>query len=138
MLFKKSDTNKNKFESMNKPSFSLLLTGICTGVFSLVTMNAMANSTPRKPYWQDVQVVAVNKEYPRTAFMTYDNRTDALTGKYENSKYYQLLNGDWKFFFVDSYKKLPENITDPSVSTASWNDIKVPGVRSSYIYESRI
>ena len=127
MLFKKSDTNKNKFESMNKPSFSLLLTGICTGVFSLVTMNAMANSTPRKPYWQDVQVVAVNKEYPRTAFMTYDNRTDALTGKYENSKYYQLLNGDWKFFFVDSYKKLPENITDPSVSTASWNDIKVPG-----------
>ena len=60
MLFKKSDTNKNKFESMNKPSFSLLLTGICTGVFSLVTMNAMANSAPRKPYWQDVQVVAVN------------------------------------------------------------------------------
>lgn len=112
---------------MNKPSFSLLLTGICMGVFSVVAMNAMADNAPRKPYWQDVQIVAVNKEYPRTAFMTYDNRTDALTGNYESSKYYQLLNGTWKFFFVDSYKELPENITDPSISTASWNDIKVPG-----------
>lgn len=60
-------------------------------------------------------------------FMTYDNRTDALTGKFEKSNYYQLLNGTWKFFFADSYKDLPANITDPSVSTDSWNDIKVPG-----------
>lgn len=59
--------------------------------------------------------------------MTYDNRTDALTGKFEKSNYYQLLNGTWKFFFADSYKDLPANITDPSVSTDSWNDIKVPG-----------
>ena len=63
-----------------------------------------------KPYWQDVQVVEVNKEYPRTSFMTYNNRADALSGKFERSKYYRLLNGTWKFYFVDSYKKLPENI----------------------------
>ena len=87
----------------------------------------MAEKTSDKPYWQDVQVVSVNKEYPRTSFMTYDNRTDALTGKFEKSNYYQLLNGTWKFFFADSYKDLPANITDPSVSTDSWNDIKVPG-----------
>ena len=87
----------------------------------------MAEKTSDKPYWQDVQVVSVNKEYPRTSFMTYDNRTDALTGKFEKSNYYQLLNGTWKFFFADSYKDLPANITAPSVSTDSWNDIKVPG-----------
>ena len=87
----------------------------------------MAEKTSDKPYWQDVQVVSVNKEYPRTSFMTYDNRTDALTGKFEKSNYYQLLNGTWKFFFADSYKDLPANITDPSVSADSWNDIKVPG-----------
>lgn len=81
----------------------------------------------KKPYWQDVQVVAVNKEQPRSSFMTYDNRESALTGKFEKSKYYALLNGTWKFFFVDSYKKLPANITDVETSTASWKDIKVPG-----------
>lgn len=79
------------------------------------------------PYWQDVQVVEVNKEYPRTSFMTYDNRQQALSGRYENSNYYRLLNGTWKFYFVDSYKNLPANITDPSVSTDSWKDINVPG-----------
>nr|WP_250716762.1 glycoside hydrolase family 2 TIM barrel-domain containing protein [Bacteroides fragilis] len=88
---------------------------------------ASAGNEPKKPYWQDVQVVAVNKEYPRSSFMTYENRANALTGKFEKSKYYQLLNGTWKFYFVDSYKNLPANITAPSVSTADWTDIKVPG-----------
>ena len=59
--------------------------------------------------------------------MTYNNRADALSGKFERSKYYRLLNGTWKFYFVDSYKKLPENITDPNTNTDSWDDIQVPG-----------
>ena len=79
---------------MKYRSYHLLLAGI----FSLLTTGAMAEKTSDKPYWQDVQVVSVNKEYPRTSFMTYDNRTDALTGKFEKSNYYQLLNGTWKFF----------------------------------------
>ena len=80
-----------------------------------------------KPYWQDVQVVAVNKEYPRSAFMTYDKRADALTFRYENSKYYSLLNGTWKFYFADSYKDLPTDITALSADTENWKDIQVPG-----------
>lgn len=86
-----------------------------------------AASQPVKPYWQDIQVVAVNKELPRTSFMTYQDRTTALTSRFEKSPYYSLLNGTWKFYFVDSYKDLPDNITDPSTNTASWNDITVPG-----------
>jgi beta-galactosidase len=88
---------------------------------------ASGKQDSEKPYWQDVQTVAVNKEYPRTAFMTYDNRADAMSGQYEKSKYYVLLNGTWKFYFVDSYKDLPANITDPSLSIEGWKDIKVPG-----------
>ena len=104
----------------------LLLTNIFLGIFSLIVTSAVADNA-KKPYWQDVQVVAVNKEYPRSSFMTYDNREDALSGKFERSKFYRLLNGTWKFYFVDSYKDLPDNITDPSVSTDSWYDIQVPG-----------
>ena len=50
------------------------------GIFSLVATNTIADNA-KKPYWQDVQVVAVNKEYPRSSFMTYDNRNDAMSGK---------------------------------------------------------
>ena len=99
---------------------SALLLGAAGGVQATET-------TPQKPYWQDVQVVSVNKEYPRSAFMTYDDRTDALSGKYENSPYYRLLNGTWKFYFVDGYKQLPAHITDADIDVSGWHDIKVPG-----------
>lgn len=66
-----------------KKLFLLLFCGFCI-------LQTMAQT---KPYWQDVQVVAVNKEYPRSSFMTYDNLEQALSFKYENSKFYSLLNG---------------------------------------------
>lgn len=100
-----------------KKFFLFLFCGLCV-------LQTMAQD---KPYWQDVQVVAVNKEYPRSSFMTYDNLDQALSFKYENSPFYTLLNGTWKFYFVDGYKKLPADITDPSRSTADWKDIQVPG-----------
>lgn len=90
-------------------------------LFLLAAVTAEADNEQKIPYWQDVQTVAVNKEYPRSSLMTYDNRADALSGEFERSKYYRLLNGTWKFYFVDSYKDLPANITDISVNAADWH-----------------
>ena len=75
-----------------------LLTGIFMGIVSLTTFNATAENAV-KPYWQDVQVVAVNKEYPRTVFMTYDNRDDALSGKFERSKILPLIEWNMEVLF---------------------------------------
>ena len=86
-----------------------------------------AGADDKKPYWQDIQTVSVNREEPRTDFMTFKDRTSALNSSYEESPNYRSLNGTWKFYFVDSYKQLPANITDPSVDTSDWHDIKVPG-----------
>ncbi len=105
---------------------SLLTKNIVAGTLSLMATDLLADNTI-KPYWQDVQVVAVNKEYPRSSFMTYDNMNDALTGKFEQSRYYRSLNGTWKFYYVDSYKNLPDRITDPNTDTDAWHDIQVPG-----------
>ena len=101
---------------MNYRIINILLAGI-------LSMNVHA----QMPYWKDINVTHVNTEQPRTTFMTYDNKQDALSLKYENSKYYRLLNGTWKFYYADVYAKLPNNITDPDVNTVAWNDIKVPG-----------
>lgn len=79
------------------------------------------------PYWQDIQTVSVNREEPRTSFMTYDNRQNALTGKFEKSRFYSLLNGTWKFYFSDSHRTLPAGITLPETNAASWKEIQVPG-----------
>ena len=44
------------------------------------------------PYWKDIQTTSVNTENPRTSFMTYANRAQAMTGRYEESSYYKLLD----------------------------------------------
>ena len=109
---------KCNFTRMMLPAFLLL-----AGTPQLLH----ADDSDRKPYWQDIQTVEVNKEYPRTDFMTFTDRTSALNSSYEESPNYRSLNGTWKFYFVDSYKQLPDNITDPSVDASQWSDIQVPG-----------
>ena len=106
----------------------LPIAALCTG-WLLGTVPLAANAQPSSslPYWQDIQVVEVNKERPRTEFMSYDDRQDALSGQFEKSKYYQLLNGTWKFLYVDSYKDLPAHVTDANADTTLWSDIEVPG-----------
>ena len=105
----------------------MMLSGALGCLISGMAYADGSSPQPVKPHWQAIQVVAVNKEKPRSSFMSYADRETALTSRFEKSPYYFLLNGTWKFFFVDSYKDLPQNITDPSVNTSSWDDITVPG-----------
>ena len=100
--------------------------GQTTLLLFLCVWSAVAQ-TQRLPYWQDIQTVSVNKELPRTEFMVFDNAKDAQSQKFEQSKYYQSLNGTWKFYFAEGYKQLPQNIEQPSYPLAEWKDIKVPG-----------
>lgn len=109
---------------MKEQAFSLsgLLAGAAICLFSAQTTYASSDL----PYWKDIQTVSVNREAPRSAFMTYANREQAASMRYEQSPYYQLLNGTWKFYYVDSYKQLPENITS-TANLDGWKDIQVPG-----------
>lgn len=79
------------------------------------------------PYWKDIQTTSVNTQNPRTSFMTYANRAQAMTGRYEESPYYKLLNGIWKFYYVDSYKEVPADVVDTTAAVVGWKSIKVPG-----------
>lgn len=105
-----------------------------TIIFSLLTLCAIMTINGQEiPYWKDLNVVQKNKEDPRTTFISFDNRTDAFAAikgaytDYSKSKYHLDLNGIWKFYFVDSYKQLPENITSSNINLEDWHDIKVPG-----------
>ena len=83
---------------MNRLILYILLTGML--FHSPAAAQEYMNVSPRRtlPYWQDVNVVQVNKEYPRTQFMTFDSREDALQKKFDESNYYISLNGTWNFY----------------------------------------
>lgn len=85
------------------------------------------SAADKLPYWQDIQTVSVGREAARSAFMTYDKREDALSGRYEQSPYYRSLNGTWKFYYTDSHRSLPADITANESHAQGWCDIKVPG-----------
>lgn len=96
-------------------------------ILSFVGISLAMVGLCQKPYWQDVNTVAVNRELPRTEFVTYASREAALGAKFDASDNYQLLNGVWKFKYYDAYGDVPANITEPSADATSWHDIKVPG-----------
>ncbi|MCD7973243.1 MAG: DUF4981 domain-containing protein [Candidatus Azobacteroides sp.] len=95
---------------------------ICLWCFSL----CLAKTQEQQPYWRDINVFAVNKEAPRTPFMSYQSYEDAKHNQYDKSCFYQCLNGTWDFYYAEEYKQLPENITCPE-AVVKWSEIKVPG-----------
>ena len=103
------------------------LVGGLAGILSTGLCPQQASAESVVPYWQVIQTSSVNREHPRTAFMTYTDRSQALSGRYESSSYYKLLNGVWKFYYTDSDKQLPASITDPATDVSGWHDIRVPG-----------
>lgn len=95
--------------------------------FALIFSQRLVADSGHLPYWRDVQVTSVNTLPPHTAFMTYANRAQALSGRYENSSYYQPLNGTWKFWYADSEEQLPADAVAAQADLSSWHDIQVPG-----------
>lgn len=79
------------------------------------------------PYRLDPMVTEVGREYPRTEFTSFTSKEAALHGEYENSPYYNSLNGVWKFLYVDDSNEIPSGVENTSFDASSWGEIKVPG-----------
>ncbi len=105
---------------------SLYILSIAAALIPAVSTAASAQQDTSLPYWQDVRTTAVNKVYPHTAFMTFDTREKAIKGVWNESIWYQDLNGTWKFRYFDSHTDVPSDIAAEPVSEL-WSDIKVPG-----------
>jgi len=65
--------------------------------------------------WNDVNVYEINRLYPRVNVVPTENG------------YSQLLNGDWKFYWVDLPSKAPADFYKPDFDASAWGTIPVPG-----------
>ncbi|KAK8839310.1 hypothetical protein M9Y10_032244 [Tritrichomonas musculus] len=81
-------------------------------------------------YYKDIEIPSVNREKPRTSFISHDNRDEAIINitNFEKSPYYINLNGKWEFYFNEYPKKIPKDIaTNINQNDPEWGEIKVPG-----------
>lgn len=81
-------------------------------------------------YYKDIKTVSVNKEKPRTSFVSHDDREEALSHvtEFDQTPYYINLNGKWEFYFNEYPKNVPSDIaTNVNQNDPTWCEIEVPG-----------
>ncbi|MDB4327137.1 DUF4981 domain-containing protein [bacterium] len=76
--------------------------------------------------WQDPQVFRINKEPARSFFYSYDNADAAFSKTPWDQANHILLNGQWKFNWVDSVKKRPDDFYQIDYDDNQWGQISVP------------
>jgi Beta-galactosidase/beta-glucuronidase len=76
--------------------------------------------------WNDVSVFEINKTQPRVNVVSYANADEISESKYQESPYYQLLNGDWKFYWSESDNEAPQDFYKAGYDAQAWKTIKVP------------
>ena len=68
--------------------------------FTLLAAALATTAAAQKPYHRDLAVLEVNREAPRTEFVEFASRDEALTRSFEQSDAYRSLDGVWKFRYA--------------------------------------
>lgn len=78
------------------------------------------------PVWEDLSILGVNRELPRADMIPFENIESANIGKREQSPFYQLLNGEWSFYYAAAPGSVPQGFQQPDFTAAQWDRIPVP------------
>ncbi|MHA2180756.1 MAG: glycoside hydrolase family 2 TIM barrel-domain containing protein, partial [Promethearchaeota archaeon] len=76
--------------------------------------------------WENAEMIGQNKEPAHNTLIPYKDLETALSGNRENSKFYKILNGNWKFHWVRSPAERPRNFYEIKYNLDDWDEIKVP------------
>ncbi|MCW3089413.1 MAG: hypothetical protein JWP81_482 [Ferruginibacter sp.] len=94
-------------------------------IFFLLIANSIFAQTKNND-WENPSLFEWNKEQPHATFMLFDNKEDVIADDYSRSSRYQLLNGTWKFVYVDKYADRPLDFYKKNLDDSKWNNIAVP------------
>lgn len=78
--------------------------------------------------WQDPEVNAINRAPMHTSFFAYENLEIANKGVKEESDNFMTLNGKWKFLWVESADKRPDDFFRVGYDDNGWDDFRIPAV----------
>jgi beta-galactosidase len=93
-------------------------------VLAAVTVAGVAAAD--RPDWENEEVFGRNKEAPHATLLPFADEAQAVSGVWETSPWFQSLNGDWKFHWVDHPDKRPVDFWKPEADIGAWETIPVP------------
>lgn len=78
--------------------------------------------------YENYKMTSENREPQRSYYIPYDSLEKALAGNKNESEYYRLLNGSWKFAYFERDIDVPEKIS-------SWDTVPVPSCWQTLGYD---
>lgn len=80
-------------------------------------------SAPAGNEWESPENLALNKEQPHAYFFSFQNLESARKVLPENSKFWQSLDGDWKFHWASNPDARPKDFYQTDFDVTSWDVI---------------
>ena len=96
------------------------------GILLLSTANLTAQSEEPPAFWENELINEIHREHMHATYFAFENKELALKNDKQQSKYFQSLNGNWKFNWVDKPSNRPLGFWKTSYNDSHWPDFKVP------------
>ncbi|OCT12553.1 glycoside hydrolase [Paenibacillus pectinilyticus] len=77
-------------------------------------------------YWENLNILQVNRETPRTYYIPYAHAGAASSRKRGHSPFYQTLNGSWKFQYHTNVKQVEDGFYSEAADVDHWDNLIVP------------
>ncbi|MBT3385463.1 MAG: DUF4981 domain-containing protein [Prolixibacteraceae bacterium] len=74
--------------------------------------------------WENPAIFEKGQNLPHAFHTPFSTKDAALKNK--ESENFQLLNGQWKFKWVETPEQVPEGFWEPDFNVKNWDEIKVP------------
>lgn len=85
-------------------------------------MNEKSN---KMPDWEDANIFNIGKEPAHSTLIPFESIGEAL-GKWEDSRYFKSLNGNWKFNWVKKPSERPTQFYKEDFNVDNWEEIDIP------------
>lgn len=96
-------------------------------IFTLFGFYSFAQEVEFLPTdWENPAVFEKGQTLPHAFHIPYSSTDEALKNRVERNENFQLLNGTWKFKWVETPDQVPEDFWKPKFETEDWDEIKVP------------
>lgn len=106
-----------------------LITSFVLLVFILTNLGIAAFAMPSNDIqeWNDNPgIFQVNREPAHATFIPFADVETALMRDRDNSPYFKLLNGQWKFFWSENPASRPVDFYKEDFDVSQWDEIPVP------------
>ncbi|MCM0649249.1 beta-galactosidase subunit alpha [Clostridium swellfunianum] len=77
--------------------------------------------------WENIALDHKNRLEARAHFNSFLNREKAIIGEKKYGHNYKVLNGSWRFLFLDAPEYSPEGFFKEDYDDSNWDNIAVPG-----------